>query len=86
MDQGERAKIVVGALKECRSVEAVEEVFSLFHIAGFSERMRMLDECMGSPETSYWGEPCEKDQYEIQVQIFLAGIWRLNEVYERTGF
>jgi len=80
----ERGKIVVGALKECGSREDIEDVFKRFDINDPPVRIDRLNDCMGNPQTFFsTGEISIEDKYELTIQMFLTGSWKLAEYYNR---
>jgi hypothetical protein len=82
-----QGKIIAGALKECGTRELVEDVFSRFQIDHKADRIASLNECMGNPQTFFSADlVSEEDKYELTVQMFLAGSWKLKEYYDRMGF
>ena len=82
----ERNKIIVGALKECGSRSSIEEIFNLHDISGKEERVGLLNECMGNPQTFFSQEHVsENDRYELTIQMFLTKSWKLRAYYERMG-
>jgi hypothetical protein len=82
----EKDKIIVGALKECSSRESIENIFNLFGIDDKSGRVGRLNDCMGNPQTFFSSDNISvDDKYELTIQMFLTGSWKLSEYYERLG-
>jgi hypothetical protein len=82
----EKDKIIVGALKECGSRESIENIFNLFGIDDKSGRVGRLNDCMGNPQTFFSSDKISiEDEYELTIQMFLTGSWKLSEYYERLG-
>jgi len=82
----EKDKIIVGALKECSSRESIENVFNLFKIDDKADRISRLNDCMGNPQTFFSSDKISiEDEYELTIQMFLTGSWKLSEYYRRLG-
>ena len=82
----EKDKIIVGALKECSSRESVENIFKLFGIDDTAGRVGRLNDCMGNPQTFFSSDKISAEEvYELTIQMFLTGSWKLSEYYERLG-
>jgi hypothetical protein len=82
----ERDKIIIGALKECTSRDAIEDTFNLYQIHDIQERISKLNECMGNPQTFFSSEKVSSEEvYELTIQMFLTMSWKLNEIYNRIG-
>ena len=82
----DRDKIVIGALKECSSRESIEDTFSLFQIGDKKARVGRLNDSMGNPQTFFSSDKISvDDEYELTVQMFLTGSWKLSEYYNRLG-
>ena len=82
----EKDKIIVGALKECGSKESIEETFDLYKIDEKTERINKLNNCMGDPQTFFSSEKITvDDKYELTIQMFLTGSWKLAAIYDRIG-
>ena len=85
MENG-KEKIVAGALRECESKEAIEDVFNRFVIDDRGNRIDRLNDCMGNPQTFFTsGEISLDDKCELTVQMFLTGSWKLAEYYDRLN-
>ena len=82
----EKNNIVTSALKGCGSKESIEDVFALFQIGDKTERIVKLNDSMGNPQTFFSSNEISiEDKYELTVQMFLTGSWKLSEYYERLG-
>jgi len=82
----EKDKIIVGALKECGSKESIENVFNLFGINDKADRISRLNDCMGNPQTFFSSDNISvEEKYELTIQMFLTGSWKLSEYYKRLG-
>ena len=82
----ENDKIIVGALKECGSRESIENTFTLFGIGDKACRVTRLNDCMGNPQTFFSSDNISvEDKYELTIQMFLTGSWKLSEYYKRLG-
>jgi hypothetical protein len=81
----EKDKIIVGALKGCSSRVSVEDTFDLYSIEEKSERIDKLNICMGNPQTFFSNEVSVDAKYELTIQLFLTGSWKLSEIYDRIG-
>lgn len=67
------------ALSLCKERSEVEKVFGMFGISTFLERIRLLESIMGVTSTHYSSftkYPEEKEQYDVQVCIFLEDEWK----------
>ena len=81
----EKDNIIVGALKGCSSRASVEETFELYKVEDKSERIARLNDRMGNPQTFFSSDMSTDDKYELTVQMFLNGSWKLSEIYDRLG-
>jgi len=82
----ERDNIVIGALKGCSSRESIEDIFTLFKIDDKTVRIDKLNDSMGNPQTFFSSNKISvDDEYELTIQMFLTGSWKLSEYYERLG-
>jgi len=87
MEKGSYDVRIVGSLKECASKKLVEETFTLHKVTEESKKIGYLNLCMGNPETFYAKGGIElKEKYEVTLQMFLAGTWKLNALYEKLGY
>ena len=75
----ERRAVLVGAVKECRSRDVLEEAFGFYGIANdVDTKIGVLVEAMGNPEIGFLGEPTSEDKYETLVCVYLSGTWQGN--------
>jgi hypothetical protein len=82
----EKDKIIVGALKGCSSRTSIEDTFKLYNIIEKPERISKLNICMGNPQTFFSSDNVSiDDKYELTIQMFLTGSWKLSEIYDRIG-
>ncbi|MDR1956947.1 MAG: hypothetical protein LBQ30_08850 [Treponema sp.] len=79
-------EVVVSALKACTSQEVIEDTFGKYGIDDLALRSKYLTRSMGSPETFFsLGKPSAETEYQMTVQMFLAGTWKLNALYDKLG-
>jgi len=49
-------------------------------------RIVKLNDSMGNPQTFFSSDKISvDDEYELTIQMFLTGSWKLSEYYERLG-
>ncbi len=78
-------KVVISALTACDTRNLLEDTFKRFEIESEQKRIECLNICMGQPKTFF---SCgnsninEADLYEMTVQMFLSGAWKLAELYK----
>jgi len=77
--------ILIGALKGCSSRASVEKTLTLYKVEDKSERIDRLNDCMGNPQTFFSSDVSTDDKYELTIQMFLSGSWKLSEIYDRLG-
>ena len=77
--------IIVGAIRACQTRAELENVFELFAVSGLKERYALLNKAMYGPRVFYsFGENTNQaDRYELTLQVFLKGSWKLQEYYEK---
>lgn len=73
-------------LGDCKTRQEVESVFNDLKMYDFSSRINALNSIMGNPETFSSSElQTDELRYQREVSIFLTGVWKLNQYYERAG-
>ena len=83
---GEKNRVAVAAIRECRDRASLDETLMLFKINNTQEAIDYLDICMYDPKKFYSARPTTvEEELEFTKQIFLTGTWRLNEYYERMS-
>ncbi|CEM62216.1 hypothetical protein DWQ65_03200 [Treponema phagedenis] len=79
---------IVVSLRESKTKEKIEDTFKTFNIQDIQEKTAYLDEAMYSPEVFYSsGEEriTPEHKYELALQMFLEGSWKLYSYYEKLG-
>ena len=84
MDE-DKDNILIWALKGCSSRASVEETLTLYKVKDKAERIDRLNDCMGNPQTFFSSDINTDDKYELTIQMFLSGSWKLSEIYDRLG-
>ena len=79
---------LIVSLRETTTRENVEDSFNKFSVTDLNEKIAYLDKAMYSPQVFYSsGENTRiEDRYELALQIFLKGSWKLQEYYAKLGF
>lgn len=80
-------KIVISALRECKTKEDIEDVFCRFDITETTEKQRLLVWAMYAPAL-FFSSPApisEDDIYRMTIEQFLSNNWRLVPLYEKLG-
>jgi hypothetical protein len=79
--------IITYKLKKCSSRESIENFFTQFKINDKVKRIAKLNDIMGNPQTFFFsdGEITVDDKYELTIQMFLTGSWKLTKYYERLN-
>jgi len=80
-----RDNFIIYKLKKCSSRESIEDVFMLFKTNDKVERVAKLNASMGNPQTFFFSDAVISvdDEYELTIQMFLTGSWKLIKNYER---
>ena len=80
-------KRIIGALRECKSKEEMEDTFNRFRITDSAKKQRHLSYAMYAP--SYFfspsTHPTDEQLYEFTLYHFINGYWRLTPFYEKLG-
>lgn len=78
---------LIVSLRETTTREKVEDSFNKFAVTDLSEKIEYLDKAMYSPQVFYSsGENTNlADRYELTLQVFLKGSWKLQEYYAKLG-
>jgi len=77
---------LIKALRVCKARFAVEDMFVRFGIKSPATKYAALHMAMYNPIVFYEGKSENPEvKYELQLQIFLTGTWRLNKVYDKMG-
>ena len=79
---------LIASLRKSTTREIVEDTFSKFDVADLNEKIAYLDKAMYSTQVFYTvGKNTNlAELYEVVLQVFLKGSWKLQEYYERLGF
>ena len=84
----ENKDIIVGAVAKCSKRGDIELVFENFgiHSDDFVKRQELLLEAMGNPRMFFSvGEPTDRQQYELTVQMFLSMSWKFSVMCRGRG-
>lgn len=78
---------LIASLRESTTREIVEDTFSKFDVADLNEKIAYLDKAMYSTQVFYTiGKNTNlAELYEVVLQVFLKGSWKLQEYYESLG-
>lgn len=76
---------LIASLRTSTTKEKVEDTFKKFGITKLEQKINCLDEAMYSPEVFYSaGENINIDhKYELALQMFLKGRWKLFTLYQK---
>lgn len=80
-------KILISALRECKTKEDIEDVFCRFDITEITEKQRLLVWAMYAPALffSSFSSISEDGIYQMTIEHFLSGTWKLVLLYEKLG-
>ena len=81
-------KRVVVSLRESDTQEKVEDTFKTFGVLDMSEKIDYLDKAIYSPQVFYSSGEEEtqiEHKYELALQMFLKGRWKLYSYYKTLG-
>ena len=80
-------KRIIGALRECKTKEEIEDTFNRFRISDSAKKQRYLSYAMYAPSIFFSSfQPLTEDAvYQMTLEAFTAGHWRLNPFYEKLG-
>lgn len=78
---------LLGALQNSITESEVDDCFNRFNVTDYEDKIDYLNTAMYSPQTFFSsGEKISLAQkYELTLQMFLAGTWRLYTYYEKLG-
>lgn len=78
---------LIASLRKSTTREIVEDTFSKFDVADLNEKIAYLDKAMCSTQVFYTiGKNTNlAELYEVILQVFLKGSWKLQEYYEKLG-
>lgn len=80
-------KRIIGALRECKNKEQIEDTFNRFRVTDIAEKQRYLTYAMYAP--SYFfspsTHPTDEQLYEFTLYHFINDYWRLTPFYEKLG-
>ncbi len=79
--------ILISALRECKTKEDIEDVFCRFDITEITEKQRLLVWAMYAPALFFSSfSPISEDGiYQMTIEHFLGGTWKLVPLYEKLG-
>jgi len=80
----ENREAAIAAIRTCRTLESLDKMLVRFDLTDSQEIIDYLNECMYSPEIFRCpeGETSLDEDLDMTKQIFLAGTWRVSELYE----
>jgi len=80
-------KRIIGALRECKNKEQIEDTFNRFRITDTAEKQRHLTYAMYAPSYFFSSatHPTDEQLYEFTLCHFITGYWRLTPFYEKFG-
>ena len=78
---------LVGALQKSTTKDDVSNCFRLFDVTEYKDKIDYLNIAMYSPQTFFSSgtEISLEQKYELTLQMFLAGTWKLYTYYEKLG-
>lgn len=81
----ETKAVLVSALAACDTRELLEDAFKRYEASDLKFRIACMNECMGNPKTFYSsGENTSlENAYELTVQMFLTGAWKIAQMYKK---
>ena len=80
-------KRIIGALRECKNKEQIEDTFNRFRITDIAEKQRYLNYAMYAPSIFFSSfQPLIEDAvYQMTLEAFTAGQWRYTALCEKLG-
>jgi len=80
-------KDVIRAIRACKTSDALDETLRDFNLTDSEEIINCLNECMYDPEKFFCpgDNATVEEDLEVTKQIFLAGTWRISELYDQMG-
>ena len=80
-------KRIIGALRECKNKEQIEDTFNRFRITDITEKQRDLTYAMYAPSIFFSSfQPLTEDAvYQMTLEAFTAGHWRYTALCEKLG-
>ena len=80
-------KRIIGALRECKNKEQIEDTFNRFRITDIAEKQRYLNYAMYAPSIFFSSfQPLTEDVvYQMTLEAFTAGHWRYTALCEKLG-
>ena len=80
-------KRIIGALRECKNKEQIEDTFNRFRITNIAEKQRYLNHAMYAPSIFFSSfQPLTEDAvYQMTLEAFTAGHWRYTALCEKLG-
>lgn len=82
MEKAEIKPVLVSALAACKTRALLDDTFSRYEANDYDFRIECMNECMGNPKTffSQGDDIALKEKYELTVQMFLIGAWKMARV------
>ena len=80
-------EIIIGALRQANKEDAINKIFKDYNVDSYNDKIDYLKKAMYNPQTFFSsGEDIEdKKKYEILLEAFLLGKWKLYELYKQAG-
>ena len=80
-------KRIIGALRECKNKEQIEDTFNRFRITDIAEKQRYLNYAMYAPSIFFSSfQPLTEDVvYQMTLEAFTAGHWRYTALCKKLG-
>ena len=77
---------LIAAIRTCKTRAQLGKIFERFDVKSPKVKYNVLQKAMYNPQT-FGPERLEtpEEKLEMQIQIFLAGAWRISEVYDKLG-
>jgi len=81
----ESMEAAIAAIRTCKTLDSLDRMLRRFDLTDSQEIISCLNECMYSPDVfRHPGDEVSVDEeVETTKQIFLTGVWRISELYER---
>ena len=78
---------IIGALRECKTEQQIEDTLSCFGITDIQEKQRYLIYAMYAPSIFFSSfQPLTEDAvYQMTLEAFTAGHWRYTALCEKLG-
>ena len=87
VDMSNHDERLIAILRKSTTEFEVEDSFIKFNVSSCEDKIAYLNKAMYSPQTFYsaGSEIPVTQKYELALQMFLAGTWKLYTYYEKLG-